>query len=191
MNILERLNTNQSVLGKDILEWIAIPRDRKTDEENEVSDKLRLKYVVGRDGQQKNKIYPNVFYYVNHNNQFNPNVYLAYIVRDKLKSPRKIPDHLVNLNLVGSQESYKGSLICEWAYFQNGSSENPYYMEGCEIVTRYLESKHPLKRDVYYYINQTSKGIRIYSRRIAARIICPILGDNAERASSMGVLSLF
>ena len=162
MNILDKVNTNQSVLGKDILEWITAPRDSKSVEENEVSDKLRLKYVVGRDGQQKNKIFPNVYYYINHNNQFNPNVYLAYIVRDKLKSPRKIPDHLVELNIVGSQESYKGSLICEWAYFQNGASENPYYMEGCEIVTRYLESKHPLKREVYYYINQTSKGIRIF-----------------------------
>lgn len=162
MNILEKLNTNQSVLGKDILEWISTPQENKTAEEQEICSKLRLKYVVGRDGQKKDKIYPNVFYYVNHNNQFNPNVYLAYIVRDKLKSPRKIPDHLVNLNLVGSQESYKGSLICEWAYFQNGTSINPYYMEGCEIVTRYLESKHPLKRDVYYYINQTSKGIRIF-----------------------------
>ena len=162
MNILERLNTNQSVLGKDILAWINAPRDTKTAEENEISDKLKLKYVIGRDGQPKNKIYDNVFYYVNHNNQFNPNVYLAYIVRDKLKSPRKIPDHLINLNLVDSNESYKGSLICEWSYFQNGTSENPYYIEGCEIVTRYLESKHPLKRDVYYYINQTSKGIRIF-----------------------------
>ena len=144
------------------MEWIDSPRESKTEEENEVCDKLRLKYVVSRDGQQKNKIYPNVYYYVNHNNGFNPNVYLAYIVRDKLKSPRKIPDHLVNLNLVDSQESYKGSLICEWSYFQNGTSSNPFYMEGCEIVTRYLESKHPLKRDVYYYITQTSKGIRIF-----------------------------
>ena len=162
MNILEKLNTNQSVLGKDILEWVTAPRNTKTAEENEISDKLKLKYVVGRDGQPKNKIYPNVFYYVNHNNQFNPNVYLAYIVRDKLKSPRKIPDHLINLDLVDSGESYKGSLICEWAYFQNATSGNPYYMEGCEIVTRYLESKHPLKREVYYYINQTNKGIRIF-----------------------------
>ena len=162
MNILEKINTNHSILGKDILEWITAPRDTKTPEEIEISDKLYFKYIMGRDGQQKNKIYPNVFYYVNHNNQFNQNVYLAYIVRDKLKSPRKIPDHLVNLNIVGSQDSYKGSLICEWAYFQNGSSENPYYIEGCEIVTKYLESKHPLKRDVNYYITQTSRGIKIF-----------------------------
>ena len=65
MNILDKVNTNQSVLGKDILEWITAPRDSKSVEENEVSDKLRLKYVVGRDGQQKNKIFPNVYYYIN------------------------------------------------------------------------------------------------------------------------------
>lgn len=162
MNIIDHVNGNQSLLGKDILEWIMAPRSEKTAEENEVADKLYHKYVVDRDGNEKNKIFPNVYYYVNHNNQFYPNVYLAYIVRDKLKSPRRIPDHLANTNIVGSHESYKGSTICEWAYYQNGGAENPFYMEGCEIVTKYLESKHPLKKDVYYYITATSRGIRIF-----------------------------
>lgn len=162
MNIIDHVNGNQSLLGKDILEWIMAPRSEKTTEENEVADKLYHKYVIDRDGNKKNKIFPNVYYYVNHNNQFYPNVYLAYIVRDKLKSPRRISDHLANTNIVGSHESYKGNTICEWAYYQNGASENPFYMEGCEIVTKYLESKHPLKKDVYYYITSTSRGIRIF-----------------------------
>lgn len=162
MNIIDHVNGNQSLLGKDILEWIMAPRSEKTAEENEVADKLYHKYVVDRDGNEKNKIFPNVYYYVNHNNQFYPNVYLAYIVRDKLKSPRRISDHLANTNIVGSHESYKGNTICEWAYYQNGAAENPFYMEGCEIVTKYLESKHPLKKDVYYYITATSRGIRIF-----------------------------
>ena len=162
MDIINHVNSNQSLLGKDILEWIMAPKSEKTAEENEIADKLYHKYVVDRDGNDKHKIFPNVYYYVNHNNQFYPNVYLAYIVRDKLKSPRRIPEYLIDTNIVGSSESYKGSSICEWAYYQNGSSENPFYIEGCEIVTKYLESKHPLKKEVYYYITSTSRGIRIF-----------------------------
>ena len=162
MKIVEYINNNHSILGKEILEWILSPPSTKTDKENEIAEKLYVKYVVDRDGNEKKKIFPNVYYYLNYNNQFYPEIYMAYIVRDKLKSPRRIPENMVNLNIVGSKESYKGSLICEWAYFQNGSSENPFYMEGCDIVTKYLEGKHPLKRDVYYFINETSRGIRIF-----------------------------
>lgn len=162
MNIIDCVNSNHSVLGKDLLAWITAPRAEKTIEENEIADKLYHKYVINRDGSEKHKIFPNVYYYVNHNNQFYPNVYLAYIVRDKLKSPRRIPDYLADINIVGAAESFKGSTICEWAYFHNGSSTNPYYMEGCEIVTKYLESRHPLKRDIFYYVTGTSKGIRIF-----------------------------
>lgn len=159
---MEYVNSNQSLLGKDIVEWIMAPESEKTKEENEITDKLYHKYLVDSDGNSKNKIFPYVYYYVNHNNRFYPNVYLAYIVRDKLKSPRHIPEHLVNTNLVGSPDSYKGSTICEWAYYQNGCAENPYYMEGCEIVTKYLESAHPLKREVYYYVTNTTRGVRVF-----------------------------
>lgn len=162
MNIFELVNSNHSVMGKDLVAWIKAPKSTKTEDEYRVTTKLYHKYIVDRDGKPKNKIYPEVYYFINHNNSFNPNVYLAYIVRDKLKSPRKIPDHLVGLNIVGSDDSYKGSLICEWAYYQNGSSENPFYMEGCEIATKYLEGKYPLKRDVYYFVAQTGRGIRIF-----------------------------
>ena len=156
------INTNQSVLGSVILDWIMAEPTQKTQQEIEISEKLYHKYVVDLNANSKNKIFPNVYYYVNYNNQFYPNVYMAYIVRDKLKSPRKIPDNLINLNIVNTATSYKGSLICEWAYYQNGSSENPFYIEGCEIVTKYLENKHPLKKDIYYYITSTSRGIRIF-----------------------------
>ena len=162
MNIGEKINTNQSILGKDLLDWIKAGKDTKTEEQQIISGKLYHKYVVDREGNPKNKIYPNVYYYVNYNNKFNPEVYLAYIVRDKAKSPRKIPPTLANLNIIESLESYKGSLIQEWSYYQNGSSENPYYMEGCEIVTHYLESNHPLKSSVYYHVTRTSKGIKIF-----------------------------
>lgn len=162
MNTFEKVNTNISVLGKELVEWIKAPKDTKTEQEFEITNKLYHKYMIDHDGKPKNKIYPDVWYFINHNNQFNPNVYLAYIVRDKLKSPRKIPEHLAGMTIVGTNKSYKGSLICEWAYYQNGSSENPYYIEGCDIATKYLESKYPLKKDVFYYVVNTSKGIRIF-----------------------------
>ena len=162
MNISDKINTNQSVLGKDLLDWIGSSRAEKTEEQQIISSKLYHKYVVDREGNKKNKIYPNVFYYVNYNNKFNHEVYLAYIVRDKAKSPRKIPASLASLDIMSSSDSYKGSLIQEWAYFQNGSSENQFYMEGCEIVTHYLESNHPLRPSVFYYVSKTSKGIKIF-----------------------------
>lgn len=161
MSVSEKINTNQSVLGKELLEWIK-SSEGKTEEQKVISNMLYHKYVVDREGKDKNKIYPEVFYYVNYNNKFNPEVYLAYIVRDKAKSPRKIPASLANLNIIESLDSYKGSLIQEWAYHQNSSSENPFYMEGCEIVTHYLEGAHPLKSSIYYHVNQTSKGIKIF-----------------------------
>ena len=164
MNIIEKVNTNQSVLGKDLLEWIHKNKEDKTDEERVISNKLYHKYVIDRNGEPKNKIYPDVYYYVNHNNRFNPDVYLAYIVRDKIKSPRNIPDRIASLNIVDSEESYRGSLIQEWAYFQNGSSENSFYLEGCDIVTHYLEGRgtHALKKHVYYFVVQTSRGIKVF-----------------------------
>lgn len=162
MNIGEKINTNQSVLGKDLLDWIKQSKSEKTEEQQLISSKLYHKYVVDRDGNDKHKIYPNVYYYVNYNNKFNPEVYLAYIVRDKAKSPRSIPKSLASLDIVSSNESYKGSLIQEWAYYQNGSAENQFYMEGNEIVTHYLEGKHPLRHSVYYHVSKTSKGIKIF-----------------------------
>ena len=99
---------------------------------------------------------------MNYKNNFNKSIYLAYIVRDKVKSPRKIPETLARLNIMESLDSYKGSLIQEWAYFQNGSADREFYMEGCEIVTHYLEGTHPLRPNVYYHVTKTNKGIKIF-----------------------------
>lgn len=162
MNISEKINTNQSVLGQDLIDWIKSDKTSKTEDEQVISSKLYHKYLVDRDGNPKNKIYPDVYYYVNYNDRFNPNVFLAYIVRDKSKSPRKIPENLQSLDIVASNDSFKGSLIQEWAYFQNGSSENQFYMEGNEIITKYFENTHPLRLNVYYFVSRTSKGIKIF-----------------------------
>lgn len=162
VNVGEKVNTNQSVLGQVLIDWIKADKSSKTEQEQIISSKLYHKYIVDREGNPKNKIYPDVYYYVNYNNRFNPDIYLAYIVRDKSKSPRKIPDSLATLDIISSTESFKGSLIQEWAYFQNGSSENEFYMEGNEIVTKYFESTHPLRLSVYYFVNKTSKDIKIF-----------------------------
>ena len=162
VNVGEKVNTNQSVLGQVLIDWIKADKSSKTEQEQIISSKLYHKYIVDREGNPKNKIYPDVYYYVNYNNRFNPDIYLAYIVRDKSKSPRKIPDSLATLDIISSTESFKGSLIQECAYFQNGSSENEFYMEGNEIVTKYFESTHPLRLSVYYFVNKTSKGIKIF-----------------------------
>lgn len=162
MNIGEKVNTNHSVLGKDLLEWIHSDKASKTEEEQVISSKLYHKYIVDRDGNPKNKIYPDVYYYVNYNNRFNPNVYLAYIIRDKSKSPRRIPDTLIDLDIVSSNDSFRGSLIQEWAYYHNGSSENNFYIEGNEIITRYFEGNFPLRLKVYYFVNRTRNGIKIF-----------------------------
>lgn len=162
INVAEKINTNQSVLGQALIDWIKSDKASKTEREQVISSKLYHKYIVDREGNPKNKIYPDVYYYVNYNNRFNPDIYLAYIVRDKSKSPRKIPESLANLDIISSPESFKGSLIQEWAYYQNGSSENEFYMEGNEIITKYFESTHPLRLSVYYFVNKTSKGIKIF-----------------------------
>lgn len=164
-DVFKKLNTSHSVLGQDIIDWINSPDDTKTEEEAAITTKLYYKYIVDRNGTPKNKkkIYPDVYYFVNHNNKYNPNAWIAYIVRDQLKSPRNIPEHLADMNIVGNQESFKGSTIYEWAYYQNGSAERPFYMEGCEITTKYLECQYPLKREVYYFVVKTSRnGIQIF-----------------------------
>lgn len=162
-NMESLVNTSVSLLGKDIIEWIHSDKSSKSEKEQIISSKLYHKYIVDREGKPKAKIFPNVYYYVNYNNYTNPEVYQAYIVRDKVKSPRKIPDNLIQLNIFEGNNSFKGTLISEWAYYQNGSSENPYYMEGCDIVTQYLESEHPIRKNIYYFVSKNQKGqIKIF-----------------------------
>ena len=160
MNVFECINKNHSVLGQDIVDWINNPN--KPDNETDIANMIYNKYMIDREGNPRNKIFSNVYYYINYNLHYYTHSYVAYIVRDKLKSPRKIPESLASLNIVNSGESYKGSLICEWAYYQNSSSDKQYYMDGCDIVTKYLEGRHPIKHNIYYFVNRTSRGIRIF-----------------------------
>ena len=162
MSVAECINSNISVRGQELIDWINADKSTKNPQEQVISSKLYHKYIVDREGKPRNKIYPDVYYYVNHNNHFNKDIYLAYIVRDKSKSPRKIPESLAKLDIISSEESFKGSLIQEWAYYQNGSAANEFYMEGNEIVTKYFESSHPLRLTAYYFVSNTSKGIKVF-----------------------------
>lgn len=162
VNVGEIINTNRSVKGQDIIDWINAEKSEKSPEEQTISSKLYHKYIVDRDGNPKNKIYPDVYYYVNYNDRFQEGVFLAYIVRDKSKSPRRIPESLATLDILESPDSYKGSIIQEWAYYQNGSASNEFYMEGCEIITKYFENTYPLRLSVYYFVTRTNKGIKVF-----------------------------
>lgn len=163
MSLNNFINTNQSIKGSDLIEWIQDGFTPKTAEEELVASKIYYKYFVDPQGNPKNKIYPGVYYYVNYNNNLNPDVYLAYVVRDKTKSPRKIPETLAKMTLFNDNTSHKGKLIREWAYFQNGSSENEFYIEGHEIVSKYLETDFHLRKNTYYFVVKTKKGnIKIF-----------------------------
>lgn len=162
MDVASSINTNCSVLGSELLEWIRSDRQTKTEEQQLISYRLYHKYVVDRNGQPKNKIYPDVYYYVNYNNRFNHNVYMAYIVRDKARSPRNIPPSLASLDLTSTNMSYRGSLIQEWAHYHRGHDSSPYHDKGSEIVERYFMNSHPIRTDAYYYLAVTSKGIRLF-----------------------------
>ena len=80
---MSKVNTNISMLGSELIEWINSDKSTKTEQEQVITSKLYHKYMVDREGKPKNKIFPDVYYYVNYNNRFNPDVYLAYIVRDR------------------------------------------------------------------------------------------------------------
>lgn len=160
---MDFLNTNESVKGQVILDFIDT-RDTLEGLDKEVADELYFKYIVDPDGQPKRhiKIYPDVYYYVNRNNRMQPAIYAVYIVRDQLKSPRHVSKEVAEKNLVDTNESYMGREIKEWAYFQNGSAENPFYVQGCDLVTKYFENQYPLRPSVYYFINNTSNGLKVF-----------------------------
>lgn len=160
-NVGNHINTNKSVLGKDLVEWICDVSLQRTDEEIEIARLLYTKYIVDRFGKPKKKIYPDVYYYVNYNDRVNPGLFLAYIVRDKFKSPRKVNSNLANLDLTEVKESFKGSLIREWSFYQNGSATHPYYIEGNEIITKYFNGSHAPRHNVYYFVVKTSKGVQL------------------------------
>ena len=56
MTVSERINTNQSILGEELLAWIKSDKSTKTEQEQLINSKLYHKYVVDRDGNEKQKI---------------------------------------------------------------------------------------------------------------------------------------
>ena len=161
-NIGEIINTSTSVLGQDLLDWIAADRSTKTEKEQAISSELYHKYVVDREGKPKHKIFPEVYYYVNHNDYFQPKTYVAYIVRDKMKSPRELPQRLVNMDLVAAEESFKGGIIRDWATYHMTHEDSEFQEVGKEIYSKYFDSKYPLRVNLNYFVNRTSRGIKVF-----------------------------
>ena len=52
-NVGQKVNTNQSMLGQDIIDWIKSDKSTKTEQEQVISRKLYHKYIVDRDGNPK------------------------------------------------------------------------------------------------------------------------------------------
>lgn len=166
------INTNESALGSVIMDWVSSCGSREaratlSEDILEVSRAIYYKYMVDSQGKPKSKIYPDVFYRIRVKHPAptedtpEPRA-VIYIVRDKSKSPRGIPAHMAELDLCSSDQSFKGSLIAEWAYFQNGSAANPFYMDGCDIISKYLETEHPLRQNVYYHLERTKHGVNVF-----------------------------
>lgn len=155
------INTNKSVLGKDLIEWITDSSLQSSEEDKKIAGKLYHKYIVDRSGKPKNKIFSDVYYFVNYNDRVNPGLFLAYIVRDKIKSPRKVNPELVELNPIGKKESFKGSIIREWAYCQSQDEKRPFHNEGKELIEKYLNGQHPPRHQAYYFIVTTGRGIQL------------------------------
>ena len=57
-NVGDNINTNHSVLGQDLLDWIAQDKSTKTEEQQIISNKLYHKYVVDRDNHAKTRFTP-------------------------------------------------------------------------------------------------------------------------------------
>lgn len=162
IDIKKLLGAEISILGKELTDWINQDKNTKDAEELYISNKLYHKYLSQTGDGGKPNVFPDAFYFVKKDDKLDPENPLIYLVRDRVKSPRSIPEKLVNLKIVDVHKSFKGSLIQDWAYYQNSNSNNPFYMEGCDIVTKYLSSNHPIHNDVYYYVNKVNGYTKLF-----------------------------
>lgn len=155
------INTNQSVLGSELLAWLADSSSTNSPEQESIRVLLAEKYTRKPDSDGK-KIQPDVYYYVNYNNRFNPKAYVAYIVRDKVRSPKSLPARLINTDITESDDSYLGMTIQSWAYYQARHDDAPYHDTGALIVRKYLSNDHPIRTGVYYFVSYTTKGVKLF-----------------------------
>lgn len=161
MKLIDKVNTNKSVLGQDILDWISSPKSSKTEEEQKLSSKLYHKYVSDKTSHIKGGIQPDAYYFVNHNHPFNSEICMAYVVRDREKSPKPIPRELQELNIINTGVSFRGSLIQEWAYYQKSAENSPYREDGESIIKNYFDKLYPIKPKVYYFLYKSDDSIRV------------------------------
>ena len=161
MKLIDKVNTNKSVLGQDILDWISSPKSDKTEEEQKLSSKLYHKYVSNKTQSIKGGIHPDAYYFINHNHPFNSEICMAYVVRDRNKSPKPIPQELKELNIINTGTSFRGSLIQEWAFYQKSDENSPYKEDGENIIKNYFDKLYPIKPKAYYFLYKNDDSIRV------------------------------
>ena len=148
MKVSEKINTEESIIGEDIITWIYSNKAEKTPEEQCISSKLYHKYIACNG----TKIYKDIYYYIKCKIGEN-GANIAYIVRDNIKSPRALPDNIANIDLFQDGVSFRGNLIKEWAYHHN-SINSDKATDAQEIIKTYIQSQYPIKNKVYYKLKK-------------------------------------
>lgn len=150
------VNGNTSVTGEEILEWVDSPDLEDID--LLVARKIKHRYIEDRYGHKLNRIHPQTSYFVRYNDHSDS----AYIIRDKLVSPKQIPGWMRDLDLTSEEQSYKGGIISEWAYYHNAQADSPFQENAHDIVINYLETDRSLKDHVFYFLSVTPKGVKVF-----------------------------
>ena len=174
MQLKDLVNSEESALAEDILAMI------KDESDPETAHRLTERYVTPSDGTKRIK--GGVYYRVRRirANRNGTNLDEVYLERDCLKSPRDIPENWRNFDLVNASgdvskgckpqkepTSFEGGFILRWAFWQNSASSNPYFIDGCDIVSRYGVGENALRRNIYYFLSHNEHGVSV--RRDLAR----------------------
>ena len=166
MNLKELVNSGNSVLGAELQTLMNDGSDPET------AERLTERYMDKGVDRVKRDVYYRVNSVVTKKSENGePEVYLE---RDCLKSPREIPDWQQTFDLVGESGdapkgaetgktpvSFDGGFILRWAYFQNANSSHPFFIDGCDIVSRYGEGDNAIRKGNYYFLSRNEHGVAI------------------------------
>lgn len=167
MTLKEFVNSPESALGSEILEMTKDGTDPET------ARRLVERYMQNKDVI---RLKTDVYYRVRsvtlkRNADGEPEVYLE---RDCLKSPRDVPEWQKTFDLIAESGdtpkgepqdkppvSFDGGFILRWAYFQNKTPLNPYFVDGCDIVSRYGKGDNAIRKNHYYFLSRNEHGVSI------------------------------
>lgn len=168
MELKNLVNSEESYLAEDIRAMI------KDGSDPETAYRLTERYLSPSDGTSRMK--DGVFYRVKRTttNRNGTRIDDVYLKRDCVKSPRDIPVNWQNFDLVGASgdvsrgnkptkkpTSFEGGFILRWAFWQNASSSRPYFIDGCDIISRYGVGDNALRRNIYYFLSRNEHGVSI------------------------------